>query len=119
MSYIADAPEKYLGKVVGDGQCVAYVKAAAGTPAASSWSEGQKVRSASVSSGAAIATFQAGKYLNATDGRSHAAIYISQDTDGLWVYDQWIGQPVHKRLIRFRGGTGTANNDGDAFSVIQ
>jgi hypothetical protein len=52
------------------------------------------------------------------DGRSHAAIYLSQDETGIWVYDQWFNQPVHKRLIRFRGGQGTANNDGDAYSVV-
>lgn len=118
MSYVATDPTGYLGKVVGDGQCVAYVRAASGAPASSTWGESIKVRAADVPTGTAIATFQNGRYLNATDGRSHAAIYISQDDQGLWVYDQWIGQPVHKRLIHFRGGSGTANNDGDAFSVV-
>jgi len=31
---------------------------------------------------------------------------VGQDAIGLWVYDQWRGQPVHKRLIRFEGGEG-------------
>jgi len=30
--------------------------------------------------------------------------YLYQDDHGIWVYDQWRGQPVHKRLIRFEGG---------------
>lgn len=35
------------------------------------------------------------------------------------VWDQWKGQPVHQRSIRFRGGQGSASNDGDAYSVIE
>jgi hypothetical protein len=31
---------------------------------------------------------------------------VHQDDRGIWVYDQWQGQPVHKRLIRFEGGSG-------------
>jgi hypothetical protein len=118
MSYVASDPASYLGQVVGDGQCVAYVKEASGAPASSLWSEGDKVKGHDIATGTAIATFQDGKYQNATDGSSHAAIYISQDDDGLSVYDQWAGQPVHKRIIHFRNGAGTANNDGDQFSVV-
>ena len=44
-------------------------------------------------------------------------------TDGIWVYDQWQGQPVHKRLIRFEGGSGakwgSKSNDGGRFAVIE
>lgn len=118
MSYTAADPGKFLGQIVGNGHCVAYVRKAAGTPATAAWKEGAKVKGKNVAAGVAIATFQGGKYQNATDGRSHAAIFISQNATGLWVYDQWLGQPVHKRMIRFKGGKGTANNDGDAFSVI-
>lgn len=118
MSYFAQHPESYVGQVVGNGQCVAYVRAAAGAPPTAQWTQGDKVRDSGIVSGTAIATFQDGHYQNHTNGDSHAAIYIEQDGNGLWVYDQWTGQPVHKRLIRFRGGAGTANNDGDAFSVI-
>jgi hypothetical protein len=39
------------------------------------------------------------------------------------VYDQWLGQPVHKRLIRFEGGRGSGkgskSNDGKRFAVIE
>jgi hypothetical protein len=42
---------------------------------------------------------------------------------GIWVYDQWLGQPVHKRLIRFEGGSGgkwgSKSNDGTRFAVIE
>ena len=69
--------------------------------------------------GTAIATFVNGKYPNQPTG-NHAAIYVSQDGGGLWVYDQWAAQGmVKKRYIRFKGGVGSASNDGDAFSVIE
>jgi hypothetical protein len=118
MSYVAANPASYVGQAVGDGQCVAYVRAASGAPATASWAEGQHVRGNNIAANTAIATFKNGKYTSSTDGSSHAAIYISQDNNGLWVYDQWVGQPVHKRQIRFRGGATTPNSDGDAFSVI-
>lgn len=119
MSYVAPDVNAYVGTVVGNGQCVAYVKAAAGCPATSKWAEGKKVKGASLAKGTAIATFQGGTYNNYTDGRSHAAIYLYQDANGLTVHDQWTGQPVHERLIPFRNGATTPNNDGDAFSVIE
>ena len=55
--------------------------------------------------------------------RAIAAIYLYQDARGIWVYDQWQGQPVHKRLIRFEGGSGakpgSKSNDGRRFAVIE
>lgn len=119
MSYVAPDPEAYLNQVVGDGQCVAYVKKAAGCPATARWSEGMKVKDGNVPQGTAIAVFQDGTYNNYTDGRSHAAILISETPEGLKVYDQWLGQVVHERTIRFKGGAGNPVNDGDAFSVIE
>jgi hypothetical protein len=112
-------PGSYDGQTVGDGQCVAYVKESAGAPATSKWAEGTKVKGGDIPTGTAIATFQNGKYTNDTGGKSHAAIYISQDDTGLLVWDQWTGQPVHKRTITFANGTKPPRNDGDAFSVIE
>jgi hypothetical protein len=58
-----------------------------------------------------------------SESGSHAAIYLHQDEDGIWVYDQWRGQPVHKRLIRYEGGSGakrgSKSNDGRRFAVIK
>jgi hypothetical protein len=71
--------------------------------------------------GAAIATFGSnGTYTNSTDGTSHAAIYVGQNGIGLQVWDQWTGQPVHQRTIRFQGGAPGVKpvNDGDAYYVI-
>jgi hypothetical protein len=78
------------------------------------------VRDGSVPPGTAIATFSpAGTYENDTTGRSHAAILIAENSDGLLVWDCWQGQPVHQRVLRFRGGSGDPVNDGDAFHVIE
>jgi len=121
MTYIAQDPGSYAGQVVGNGQCVSYVQAASGAPVTSSWSQGTQVKGNAIQTGTAIATFdQDGTYGNHTDGRSHAAIYISQDAGGIQVWDQWVGQPVHQRTIRFQGGAPGAKpvNDGDAFYVI-
>ena len=123
MAYIAQAPESHQGTVVGSGQCVAFVEQASGAPLTSAWHCGDKVRgNPTIQKGTAIATFDAnGKYTNSTDGTSHAAIYMGQDAIGLQVWDQWKGQPVHQRTIRFQGGAAGVKpvNDGDAFHVIE
>lgn len=70
--------------------------------------------------GTVIATFSAaGRYENRTDGASHAAIFIAEQSDGLRVWDQWQGHPVAQRTIRWHGGQGKASNDADAFYVIE
>jgi hypothetical protein len=118
MPFIAPDPEKYEDQVVDDGQCVAFVKEASGAPQTSLWKEGKKVRDATIPTGTAIATFIDGVYPSHTHG-NHAAIYVEQNANGLVVWDQWTGQPVHQRTIHFRGGAVDPSNDGDAFSVIE
>lgn len=123
-----NALESFLGKIVGDGQCVALVKAACGTPQTALWNRGALVKGMTISVGTAIATFDPpsaefpnGRYGNHTDGRSHAAVYLSQDLVGIQVIDQWVTQPAHRRTIRFQGNTPGAkdSNNGDKFYVIQ
>jgi hypothetical protein len=122
MPYIAQDPESYEGTVVGTGQCVAFVQKASGAPVTAAWNRGAKARgNTAIQIGTAIATFDAkGEYTNSTDGTSHAAICVGQDAVGLQVWDQWKGQPVHQRTIRFQGGASGVKpvNDGDAFYVI-
>jgi hypothetical protein len=121
--YIAARPEAFEGRVVGAGHCVDFVKTVAGLPPTAAWREGAAVRGhPSIPRGTAIATFEAdGGYTSETG--NHAAIYLSQDARGIWVYDQWQGQPVHKRLIRFEGGSGakrgSKSNDAKRFAVIE
>ena len=122
MAYIANSPEASSGKVIGNGQCVGFVQQASGAPLTAHWKRGHKAKGdAAIQKGTAIATFDAnGKYTNSTDGTSHAAIYVGQNAQGLQVWDQWLGQPVHQRTIRFQAGASGVKpvNDGDAFYVI-
>jgi len=121
--YIAAQPEAFEGRVIGAGHCVDFVKVAAGVPHTAAWREGAPVYgNRRIPRGTAIATFEAdGRYASETG--NHAAIYLDQDERGIWVYDQWQGQPVHRRLIRFEGGTGAKrgfkSNDGRRFAVIE
>ncbi|HSZ88066.1 MAG TPA: BPSL0067 family protein [Acetobacteraceae bacterium] len=119
--FIASDPRQYLGKIVDSGQCVRFVQVATpGLPHTGYWRAGQKVRGGAVPAGAVIATFEPdGRYTNRVDGGSHAAVLIAENSDGLAVYDQWVGQPVHQRVIRYRGGSGNAANDGDRFHVVE
>ena len=120
-SFVAANPERFLGQSIPDGQCVAFVHAACDAPATSGWRKGAPVKgNAAVDRGTMIATFDPdGRYGNHTDGRSHAAVYLEQNGDGLVVLDQWKDpamQPVHKRTIRFGGHLPV--NDGDQFFVV-
>ena len=121
--YIAARPEAFEGRVIGAGHCVDFVKAAAGVPLTAAWREGAEVRgNPHIPRGTAIATFESdGSYTS--ESGNHAALYLHQDDHGIWVYDQWQGQPVHKRLIRFEGGSGgtwgSKSNDGRRFAVIE
>jgi hypothetical protein len=120
--YIAARPEAFEGHVVGAGHCVDFVQAAAGAPRTGAWRQGAEVYgNPHIAPGTAIATFDDGSYTSETG--NHAAIYLYQDERGLWVYDQWQGQPVHRRLIRFEGGSGakwgSKSNDGTRFAVIE
>jgi hypothetical protein len=121
--YVAARPEAFEGRVIGAGHCVEFVKAAAGAPPTVAWQGGPAVRgNPHIARGTAIATFEPdGSYTSETG--NHAAIYLYQDERGIWVYDQWQGQPVHRRLIRFEGGSGAKrgnkSNDGRRFAVIE
>lgn len=121
MPYSCLSPEVYEGKRVGTGQCVAFVQRCAGAPVTSGWRKGEAVKgNMYISRGTAIATFDSsGKYPNHSTG-NHAAIYLSQDADGIHVYDQWIKRGVvSKNYIRFKGKRGISSNDGDDYYIIE
>jgi len=118
--YTCQNPNRYAGKVVGDGECVSFIKTCSIAPNTKLWSEGKKVMSlpfGSIPKGTIIATFKNGKYPNVTG--YHAAIYISHDKQGIWVWDQWAGKAVHKRLIRFRHDNAPASNTAQAYSIVK
>jgi hypothetical protein len=119
VAFIMDHIDHYLGRVVGNGQCVALVEKFAHTPSTHSWKPGPLVRGNFwLPRGTAIATFRHGRYPNLAHGYSHAAIYLRQDAFGIWVLDQWRGQPVHERHIPFTHSTRHVSNNSNAFSVI-
>ncbi|QNQ21705.1 BPSL0067 family protein [Kosakonia sp. SMBL-WEM22] len=133
MAYIASTPSAYVGKSVGNGQCVAYTQKAANMPRTVAWKRGALVKgNTSIAPGTAIATFDAnGRYGNHTDGSSHAAIYLGLDASGIQVLDQWmtykklpggerVATPhyVSKRTIRFHKAP-RAENNGDNYYVVE
>jgi hypothetical protein len=119
MAYVSTNYNEYLGEF-GDEHCVHFVRESTGAPHTSEWKRGELVKTSSCVAGTAIATFDPdGSYGNHTDGRSHAAILLAINNDGLLVMDCWIGQEVHERTIRYKNGGGDPVNDGDMFYVIE
>jgi len=119
-SYICAQANQYIGQVIGDGQCVSLIKKCSPAPQTSLWLPGKKVLSLAqntIKPGSIIATFKNGKYPNKAG--YHAAIYIKHDENGIWVWDQWIGKPVHKRLIRTRYDKAAASNTAQAYYLVQ
>jgi hypothetical protein len=115
---------KYIGHVIGDGQCVEVVKMICGCPQTALWKRGALVKGVAILPGTAIATFDPpseqfpdGHYGNHTDGQSHAAVYLGETPAGLRVLDQWLTQPCHERIIHF-DDTRTNVNNGNKFYVI-
>ena len=113
---------------VGSKQCVALLQQYAGLPRTSSWKEGKAVLGElTLPKGTAIATFVNGRYPNQGSG-NHAAFYISQTLNGIWVMDQWASDTskpkVSKRFLRRKGKNAEGayidpSNNADAYSVIE
>ncbi|AKT40580.1 BPSL0067 family protein [Chondromyces crocatus] len=119
MSYRVDNAEKYEGKVVDNGECVRFVQTLARMPSTTSWRAGEHVQGAAyIPAGTVIATFVDGHYPTDRNGK-HAAVYIRHDNFGIEVWDQWRGQPVQRRTIRYQEGDPYRSNDGDTFYVVE
>lgn len=119
---VAAAYSRFIGRSAGSGQCVALVYAATpGIGSTACWTGGAAVRgNTSLQPGTVIATFdKCGRYANATDGSSHAAIYLGQNEQGIQVLDQWSGSPAAVRTIRWTNPGATPANTGTAFRVVQ
>ncbi|MBY0398016.1 MAG: BPSL0067 family protein [Thermoleophilia bacterium] len=124
MSYLcSEPPADIQGKLVDDGkgnylgQCVSLLKRTCATiPATTAWKKGKRVKDVTALARlTAIATFNdAGQYAG------HAAIYVSQDKTGIWVWDQYKSpeKPVGKRLITFDDKKTDVNN-GNKYYVIE
>ena len=112
----------FLGKSVGSGQCVALVRAAhPDLGPSSTWKAGSPVEgNYALQPGTPIATFNpSNQYANATDGSSHAAIYLGQNAQGVTVLDQWAGSSASVRTIPWSKPGATAANTGASFRVVQ
>jgi hypothetical protein len=118
---IASEPELHIGQSIGDGHCVALVRYAADMDHTSVWRRGVRVLDAAVPRWTVIATFDdEGRYVNATDGSSHAAIFLEETPRGsIRVIDQWVGKRVSERVIRDKGGKGPAVDDASQYYVVE
>ena len=99
------------------GECVSLVKKFVAIPQTTKWKMGISVRGKTLKIGTVIATFFDGKSYN-----GHAAFYLSQDSDGITVVEQYKGLPsIQKRKIRFKGKSTAKDgvNDGDSYSVVE
>jgi hypothetical protein len=87
----------------------------------STWRRGVRVLDAAVPRFTVIATFdEEGRYVNATDGSSHAAILLEETPRGsLRVIDQWVGKRVSERVIRDKGGKGPAVDDASQYWTVE
>lgn len=114
---ICNHADRYSGLVVGDGECVSLIKACSGSGDTEFWRPGKKVLgNLALTPGSVIATFKDGRYPNKSG--YHAAIYISHNQQGIWVWDQWRGKAVHKRLIPNRKG-GEPSNSAQAYRLVK
>ncbi|MES2115278.1 MAG: BPSL0067 family protein [Pseudomonadota bacterium] len=128
MSYVYPKAESLKGKpVVGSHQCVALVQEYAGAPTTPFWHQGEPVvGNMTLRAGTAIATFEKGRYANHRHG-NHAALYIRQGANGIYVADQWKAAgktTISVRLLSSLGKDKKGNfkhpsNNADAFFVIE
>ena len=126
----SSALQNSVGKVYGNGQCVALVQSVTGVGNTSTWSQGDNVQQAVQSGnappiGSAIATFGPnGTYTNSLDGTSHAAVVAGYpmdsngNTTGITVLEQYAGQPARLKTYSFNNGSGAVLNNGSNYSVI-
>lgn len=122
----------HLGELVGNGECVTYVKAVTpglGNTQTSRWKAAEQVKGASLAAGTAIMTSTPGGGYPSGKSPKHGAIYLGQNTNGIKVLDQWAerknpkgkvtrsSQVVHERTIRFTGKGGV--DDANSYFVIK
>jgi hypothetical protein len=111
--------------MVSTGTCASLVQHHSKVDVTSGWKEGALVKgSTTIKRGTAIATFVNGKYPNEETG-NHAAFYVSQAEDGLWIVEQFksLNKP-QKTKLSFQGKNSDGkyvdpSNNGDAFSIIE
>ncbi|ECX3818404.1 BPSL0067 family protein, partial [Salmonella enterica] len=107
MAYIYGLVDSLQGKdQVGDGECVALVKQYAHLGFTGTCKQGRKVfGDKSIPRGTAIATFVNGKYPSGSAAHKHAAFYLEQDSNYIYVMDQWKKKKkISSRPLSRKGG---------------
>ncbi|MRX08436.1 BPSL0067 family protein [Pseudoduganella sp. FT25W] len=128
MSYVYSKVDDLEGeKKVGTHQCVALVQHYTNAGPASGWRQGEAVfGNHLIRKGTAIATFNKGRYPNQKHG-NHAAFFVRQAVDGIYVMDQWkdgrktsISERFLESLGKNKDGSfKDPSNNADAFYVIE
>jgi hypothetical protein len=114
---------------VDSGECVAFIKkevaALTKSSAHISWKRGKIVKgNPRVTPGTAIGFFdENGDYASAP-GKSHVAIFVSQDAKGITVWHQYHGKSVHRAVLYFKSANPhhhfrSESMNGDNFYVIE
>lgn len=119
--FVAAGYGRFVGRSAGSGQCVALVQATNPELGPTrGWAPGAAVQpGGALQPGTVIATFNgAGRYANATDGSSHAAIYLGQDARGIQVIDQWAGRAAAPRTIPWSNPGGAPVDVAGNYRVV-
>lgn len=132
-SVYKDVDKLQLQPLAGTGDCVELIKHYApgliGKPT-SAWRPGERVIdvASSLPRGTAIATFVDGHFPHRKTGQ-HAAFFLASAGSGIYVMDQWAGDPDNKPTISKRhiarkgrnkdGSFKDPSNNAEAFSVIE
>jgi hypothetical protein len=113
---------------VGDGECVTLIKHFTKAGWTGAWKQGAPaVGNKAMAEGTAIATFANGRWPGLQHG-NHAAFYLGQVSDGIYVIDQWksnAGKPrISKRFLQRLGKDSQGKyirptENADAYSVIE
>jgi len=110
----------------GNTECVVFIQQApllggGSVPGTTDWRKGKYVKgltAAEIAKGTVIATFDETDRYPST--ARHAAVYISQDANGITVYDQWNSQKmVKQRVIRFTESDTRSVNNGNFFWIVE
>ena len=117
MPYIAHDVDSTMGSTKGwvgvNHECVALARGMSNAPPSSLWQKGEHVKgSRNIAKGTIIATFEDGHY------HGHAAVFLGETADGIYVYDQWNAQKAHTRVIHYSGKHAFVDQ-GDNYYVVE
>jgi hypothetical protein len=114
--FIATGYESYINETVGDGDCLALLKATSDVSYPSTWKPAMTVRGVThLPIGTIIAVFDNdGNYIE-TDAQCTAGIYLGQDAGGLRFLVQYFGHTMVRYMM---WGSSSARSLGGDFYVV-